>query len=206
MENSRTDRMSGEIDWPSWAERTPKDERSSGGGFSVTLARACKDIKKEMERLDVDGWRLSTAASHRQSDGLPYRDASPSDPGVVLRWTKDEDQRAVPCDYYNDLRDNVREVGLYIKEKRKVSQRNVVRGQDEFATAALPPGDDEGYPEVSVNTPEEAAEILGLTSPDVPERLVEVAVQEKKKQAHPDSGEGGRRELALVLAAEEVLL
>lgn len=204
MQASRADRMSGRIDWPAWADRTPPDDRSRGG-FSVSLSRACSDIETEMGRLGVDGWRLSTAAPNRDDKPYPYASANPSDPGAVLRWSRDGDQRAIPCDAYETLRDNVREIGFYVKEKRKASKREVARGQDEFATAALPSGHSGDRPEVNVGSAEEAAEILGLATPDVSERMVEVATEERVQEAHPDKG-GDAREFQRVIAAKEVLL
>lgn len=123
---SSVDRTAGEIDWPPWAERTPADERERTYKFGVSLARALNDIETVLEkRIDVDDWRLSTAAPHRKKDGRPYADANPVDPSVVVRWTKDGDQFAVACDRYEDLRDNVRSIGLYLEEKRKMSIRPV---------------------------------------------------------------------------------
>ena len=103
---SKIDRTGGEIDWPAWAERTDRRERTSK--FSVTLASAINDIETELkDRLGVDDWRLSTAAPHRKKDGRPYGDANPSDSGAVVRWSMDGQQYCVAADQYDDLRDNV---------------------------------------------------------------------------------------------------
>lgn len=192
---SKTDRTAGELDWPSWAERTDAHRRETTHKFQKTLHSTIDDIEHELEeRLDVDDWRLSTAAPHRKRDGKPYADASPDDPGVVVRWTKDGDQYAVPCDHYTTLRDNARAIYLYLKEKRKMEARPVRTIESEFATARLPPGDEEhaiaAEPAAPRLSDEEAAELLGVT-PDAPNRVVEVSYQEAVKSEHPDRGGAG---------------
>ena len=137
-------------------------------------------------------WRLSTAAPHRKRDGLPYADSNPDDPGVVVRWSKGGKQYCVACDHYDDLRDNIRTLGLYIEEKRKMSNRPVHTGQDEFATARLPSGDESddvivaGSPEPELDV-ETAADLLGV-APDAHDRVINAAFQETVKDGHPDQG------------------
>ncbi|MHB9288162.1 DnaJ domain-containing protein [Halobacteriales archaeon Cl-PHB] len=197
---SRADRTGGEIDWPGWAERTASAARSRTSKFSVTLAQAINRIEAAlMDRLEADDWRLSTAAPHRKKDGRPYADANPDDPGAVLRWSKGGEQYAVACDHYDALRDNVRAIGLYIEEKRKMSNRPVVTGQDEFATARLPGGDQDA---IAPDPP--AHEVLGVAE-DAPERVVKAAYQEKVKEVHPDAG-GSKEEFQRVERAREAML
>lgn len=196
---SPTDRTAGEIDWPPAFERTPAADRERTSKFSVTFHEAVKSIETQLGRLGVDDWRLSTAAPHRKKDGMPYANANPDDPSVVVRWTMDGEQYAVACDRYTDWRDNARAVALYIEEKRKMSDRPVTTGQSEFATARLPSGDD---------TAEAAAppahEVLGVDS-DADEREVRDAYRERLKEAHPDHG-GSPAEFTQVKDAKEAML
>ena len=83
---SATDRTAGEVDWPAWADRVPPHEREQTPKFSRTLHQTISDIETELEeRVGVDDWRISTAAPHRKSDGLPYADSNPDDPAVAAR-------------------------------------------------------------------------------------------------------------------------
>jgi len=201
---SRVDRTGGEIDWPHWADRTRPAARERTSKFSVTLASSISDIKTELEdRLGVDDWRLSTAAPHRKKDGRPYADANPDDPGAVVRWSMDEEQYAVACDRYTGLRDNVRAIGLYIEEKRKMGNRPVRTGQDEFATARLPSGDDDDLVVVGGET-EAPHEVLGV-SPDAPDAAVVGAYRELLKERHPDHG-GSAAELRQLNQAKEAMI
>jgi hypothetical protein len=147
-------------------------------------AEATNRIKRTLiDRVDADDWRISTAAPHRQKDGRPYADANPDDPGAVVRWSKDGEQFAVACDHYTTLRDNIRAIGLYIEEKLTMANRPVVTGQDEFATARLPSGDEDDV--VAAGPPPH--EVLGIPE-DAPDEVVKGAFREKTKGSHPDAG------------------
>jgi len=186
--NSKIDRTAGEVDWPEFADRTEPNERKRTSKYSVSKDVAIKRLRRELlERVDADDWRLSTASPHRKRDGLPYADSNPDDPAAVVRWSKDGEQFAVACDRYTDVRDNIRTLGLYIEEKRKMSNRPVKTGQDEFATARLPPGDDEEAIVAGGAVDEPPHEILGV-APDAPEPVVHGAFRELVKTAHPDAG------------------
>lgn len=192
---SQLDRIRGKIDWPTHLGRTPPRERKRTSKFSVTFHQAIDAIAAELEdRIGVDDWRLSTTAPHRKDDGLPYANASPDDPSVVVRWSMDGNQYAVACDHYTDWRDNARAIGLYIAEKRKMQDRPVTTGQSEFATAELPPADEDAVaapPAPSSNEPDRAPhEVLGV-SPDASDTVVKGAARALLKADHPDlNGDG----------------
>ena len=211
MSTSTADRTAGEIDWPDFAARTPAADREQTSKYSLTEHQAIKRLEHELlDRVGADDWRLSTAAPHRKSDGLPYADANPDDPAVVVRWTKDGEQHCVACDRYTQVRDNIRTIGLYIKEKRKMSNRPVKTGQDEFATARLPPGDDDQEPIAiapdGTALEEEPHEILGV-QPDAPEEIVKSAfrAQVQHFNGHPDTG-GSQERFQQLKAAREAML
>jgi hypothetical protein len=209
---SATDRTAGDIDWPVWADRTDPHQRERTSKFSVTLASAISDIETELEdRLGVDDWRLSTAAPHRKKDGRPYADANPDDSAAVVRWSMDGEQYCVAADQYTGLRDNIRALGLYLEEKRKMSNRPVTTGQSEFATARLPSGDGEGSTgdDVVVAGPghgldEEPHEVLGV-APDASDDVVEAVARRLAANAHPDNG-GDREEFQRIQQAKEAML
>ena len=203
---SQTDRTAGEVDWPPWAERTPATERKKTSKYSVTQTVAIKRLQRELlNRVGADDWRLSTAAPHRKRDGLPYADSNPEDPAAVVRWSKDGEQFCVACDRYDDLRDNIRTIGLYIEEKRKMSNRPVKTGQDEFATARLPPGDDEEAIVASGQIEQKPHEVLGVT-PDASEATIQGAFRELVKRAHGDHGSNGEHSVSELKNARDALL
>ena len=124
---------------------------------------------------------------------------------MVVRWSKDGEQFCVACDRYDDLRDNVRTIGLYVEEKRKMSNRPVRTGQDEFATARLPPGEDEEAIVATGETVQEPHEVLGVT-PDAPDPVVKGAFRELVKDAHGDHGGNGEHSVAELKNARDALL
>jgi len=133
------------IDWPAGFERTDEYHRLSGSKFQASLADTTSEIAAEMDRMGVDEWHASTGScgAYTKSNGLPKHNANPDDPGFVLRWSKDGEQFAVACDKYRRLRDNCRSVYLWVHETRMRSNRPVQTGEDEFAAARLPSGEDD---------------------------------------------------------------
>jgi len=173
--------MSG-VDWPlEFPERTPARERSRNRSYDVTLSKAFSDLEGELDRLDVDDYDYSFDADQRQRDGRPYARASPDDPAFVLRWTKGGEQYAVACDRYSRLRDNVRTVGLYVREKRMMEKRDVRTGEAEFSNLRLPSGEEP----VAAEAPPHV--VLGV-DPDATSAEVRDAFRERVKDAHPDQG------------------
>ena len=192
-----------ELDWPTGFERTDATNRARNNRYEATLRQSIDDLEAELERLDVDHWRLSTAARHqKRNPKYPYADANPDDPSAVVRWTMGGDQYAVACDAYTRLRDNVRTLYLYLREKRKMEQRPVETGESEFANARLPPaeGDEAG----AVVAQEPPHEILGVDR-DADETEIREAFRQKAQVAHPDHG-GSEAEFRRVKDAREAML
>jgi len=189
------------FDWPAGFERTDPAKRKRNNRYEATLRTSIDDLEAELNRLSVDHWRLSTDARHqKQNPKYPYADASPDDPSAAVRWTMDGEQYAVACDAYSRLRDNVRTLYLYIREKRKMEQRPVETGESEFANARLPSGDDSEA--VVAREPPHA--ILGV-APDAPRAAVKGAYRELLKERHPDHG-GTPEEFKRLQSAKEVML
>lgn len=193
------------IDWPAGFERTPPQERTRNNRFEATLRQSIDDLADELKRVGVDDWRLSTGAQHqKQNPRYPYANASPDDPGAVVRWSMDGEQYAAACDAYSRLRDNVRSLFMYIREKRKMEQRPVVTGESEFANARLPPADEEAEAIVSRQPPHELLEV----TPDASTEVIEAAARQKMKEYHPDpnGGKGDREMFQRVREARDELV
>lgn len=192
------------VEWPPGFDRTPPGDRSRNRSFDVSLSQAFDDLEAELRRLGVDDYRYSFDAQQRQRDNRPYARANPDDPSFVLRWTMDAAQYAIGCDAYTRLRDNVRTVGLYVREKRKMEGRPVATGESEFANARLPPGDEDALAMDDGSRRQPPHEVLGV-APDADPGVVKAAARELKKQHHPDAG-GDVEAFKQVVTAEEALL
>jgi len=193
------------IDWPVGFERTDPSDRTRNNRFEATLRQSIDDLADELERVGADDWRLSTGAEHqKRNPRYPYADANPDDPGAVVRWTMDGDQYAAACDAYSRLRDNVRSLYLYVREKRMMDQRPVVTGESEFANARLPPADEETEPIVSRQPAHDVLEV----APDASNDVIQAAAREKMKEFHPDAngGDGDREMFQRVKEARDELL
>jgi hypothetical protein len=193
------------IDWPPQFDRTDPRERSRNNRFEKTLRQSIDDLEAELGRVGVDDWRLSTGAEHqKQNPKYPYADASPDDPGAVVRWSMDGEQYAVACDAYSRLRDNIRTLYLYIREKRKMEDRPVETGESEFANARLPPGDEENDVVVAGSASKQPHDVLDVAF-DAPAEVVKAAYRSKVKDAHPDQG-GTNAEMKRLQEAKEAML
>lgn len=203
---SRTDRTTGEIDWPAGWDRTAARRRRKKRSFDTGLRDTIDELEQELESgLDVDDWRLDTAAQHqKRNPKYPYANAAPDDPGAVVRWSKDGEQFAVACDRWSRLRDNVREGLKYIQDKRRMSNRPVQTGRDEFANARLPPGDEEGGAAI-VATSRPPHEVLGV-EPDADEDRIVQAYRDRIKEAHADQGDREDLSVQEVKEAKEAML
>lgn len=187
------------VGWPvQFGDRTSAGQRSKNRKYEVTLSTAFDDLEGELDRLGVDDYRYSFDAQQRQRDGRPYSRASPDDPAFVLRWTKQGEQYAVGCDAYSRLRDNVRTVGLYVREKRMMEKRDVRTGETEFSNLRLPSGDEAVAGEAPPHV------VLGV-EPDADSETVREAFRERAKEAHADTG-GSTEEFIRVKEAKEAML
>lgn len=175
------------VTWPAWADVHDDSERHAGSRFSVGWNQTRSDIGDEMDRLGADEWAIESA----NADDFP---------GVVLRWRRDGQDYAICSDGYQGKTACLRECYLWFRETRMRNDRRVQSGEDEFAAARLPPGDEE-----PAMPP--AHEILEV-APDASDVVVEASFREKVKQAHGDTdhdGDGPYSVRELKLAREELL-
>lgn len=190
-----------QIDWPTGWHRTPASERTRNNRFEASLRQSIDDVADELGRVGVDEWDLSTAAEHQITNPrYPYADSRPDDPGAVVRWSMDGEQYAVACDAYSRLRDNIRTLYLYIREKRKMEARPVQTGDSEFANARLLPAEERD------ESPSDHLDhvILGVP-PNADSATVRDAFRRMVKTAHPDNG-GSEEEFRRVWEAKEALI
>lgn len=124
------------VDWPENFERTPVEEREEYPyGFQVSAADAFDNIRTQLRRLGVDSHRISTAATTRDSPDPVPRSGEPSDPSVVVYYSKDGGDYAFPCDRWDNLRDNAQAIARYIEAKRALERYGVTTATtDEWET------------------------------------------------------------------------
>lgn len=182
--------MATTVDWPDGIERTPPEQRESGNKFSVNWSPTRKEIRKEMERMGVDQWRID----HITGSG--------GDPGVVLRFTLDGADHAVACDGYTTKKANLRELYLWVNETRMRDDREAEGASDSFAAARLPSGDGPSEDDPLANI--DPYDVLGV-QPGASENIIETVLRQRKAEEHPDNG-GDDLEFRKVKKAGRMLL
>lgn len=189
------------IDWPDGYERTPAGERKPyPHGFEVTRTEAFQSILDEISKMDgTRDVQLSFGAEQTIRDpNRPYANATFDDPGVVVRFERDGEQYAMPCDRWDNPRDNARAIALTIKAKRALTRYGVETIESEFKRMRLP----EGTGVVTGDPPPH--ETLGV-DPGASEPEVKHAYRQRVKEVHPDRG-GDREAFEQVKRAKEALL
>lgn len=125
----------------------PADGYRSAGGFRAPWSRVIGDLRDELRRADATDVRLFADLDRSQirRDGLPYDDARPRSPGVVLALCKLVDSARVELTYpagsYETMKGNIRAICLTLERLRDIDRYGVGKaGQQYRAYAALPPG------------------------------------------------------------------
>lgn len=179
------------FDWPDGFERAENEDRETTNKFETGIRQTKRNLESEMERLGVDEWDLDEEPG--------------SGPSVVLRWIKGGQEFAVAADEYKAKKSNLRELYLWVNETRMRSTRKVKTGQDNFAAAALPSGDEEGVAE-PVEPTRPPHEVLEL-SPDASDDAVKAVSRQLKGKYHPETGDmPDREEYIKVSKAKEAML
>ncbi|GGL70195.1 DnaJ domain-containing protein [Halocalculus aciditolerans] len=197
--------MSDDFQWPAGFDRTPASDRKRyPGGFEVSRTTAFESILEELEKFDAVNVDVQTTVPHTaRNPNVPYKDRDPDDPAVVVYFDRDGRRYAVPCDRWNNLRDNARAIAKYLDAKRAIERYGVATLETEMSTQALPSGDDDVV--VAGDGRREPHEVLGV-SPNAPESVVEAAARQLKKETHPDQPDGDEQAFKSVVRAEEVML
>ncbi|WP_247002163.1 hypothetical protein [Halosolutus gelatinilyticus] len=100
------------LNWPEGFDRTSPEKRESyPHGFRVSQTAAFDNILDGLQKMDARNVQVRTAAPHTAKEPhRPYANRNPDDPGVVVYFEKDGQQFAVPCDRWDNLRDNAQAI------------------------------------------------------------------------------------------------
>lgn len=97
-----------DLDWPDGFERTDLSDREPyPHGFRVSRSQTFDNTLEELRKMDARDVQLDTGAEHQQRNpNKPYANASFDDPGVVVRFERDGQQYAIPCDRWDNFASN----------------------------------------------------------------------------------------------------
>jgi hypothetical protein len=186
--------------------------------FRAGYADTMTLLRTELERAgarDVTV-KLAVSAAEIRRDGLPYANARPAHPGVILAFRKADLPLVFPCDTYPEWEANLRAIALSLEALRAVDRYGVTRRAEQYrGWAELPP------PAAGIVTPPppvtadeaaafvatQAAPLVGqITDPDLRVRataagasivlrdadVFRVLARLAAKRLHPDAN-GGRQ-------------
>jgi hypothetical protein len=124
------------VPWPSGFQRTPAAAREPyPHNFRVATQQAFRNIVEELERRGVDRFEVGSAAQHLPDEpAVPRAGADPDDPGVVAYFWQHGRQHVVPCDRWDNLRDNAQAIAKYLNAKRALDRYGVETARDEMST------------------------------------------------------------------------
>jgi len=195
-----------DLEWPAGFDRTPSQERQSyPGGFEVSRRKAFNSILEECEKMDAVNVDVQTAAPHTaRNPNIPYKDRDPEDPAVVVYFDRDGQRFAVPCDRWDNLRDNARSIAKYLDAKRAIERYGVATVETEMSTQALPSGDDDVVV-AEDGTTKPPHEVLGVAE-DADEEVVRAVARRLAANVHPDQADGDQREFKRIQEAKEAML
>lgn len=175
--------------WPPGWPRKPNPYRPRAQ-FDASLGRAVQDLTHEFRLLGATDVIVSTNVRPRL-DGLPSGDAAnPSDPGAAVYFRIKGQPRAMACDKWNRLADNVRALAKHIE---------AIRGQVRWGVGSI----EQAFGGYLALTAMEATkpwwEILAI-SPDAPWPEIEAKREALLHRHHPDKG-GNANQAAEINAA-----
>ena len=206
-----TDRTTAGIDWPAGFERTPADEREPyPGDLSPTRKESFQSVVEELERWGATSVEIDTASQHyADRPNIPHQHDKPDDVGVVARFRREDEHAdegyAIACDRWETQRENARAIALYARRMRLAERCGVTTANSTFATARLPPADEEDAIVATGRVEQEPHEVLDV-SPDAPDAVVKGAFRELVKDAHADHGGNGEHTVSELKSARDTLL
>lgn len=120
------------IDWPAGFQRTPANQREPyPNNFRVDTRQAFENVLEELQHRRPTSHRIETAASHLSNrPNIPHSNSNPDDPGVVAYYKKGNNQYAVPCDQWDNIRDNAQAIAKYLNAKRSLEFYGVQTVED----------------------------------------------------------------------------
>jgi hypothetical protein len=200
-----------EVEWPDGFERTPPGDREKyphGSGFRVDRREAFENILEQLKQLGAEEVRIDSGAHEKTvNPNLLTQESDPDDPSVVVYFSKSGEDFAVPCDKWDNVRDNAQAIANYLDAKRALDRYGVKTVESEFTTQKLPPGEeerqkaDDGDDGFGDKPPHK---VLGVAS-DAEDEEIKAAARALKKEYHPDTG-GDIEKFNRVLEAEKLLL
>lgn len=182
------------VKWP----REFTQGRRKKSPFTTTFDKNVRQLAAEVDRQGGRRVVIQLALDFGQirRDGLPYADALPSHPGVIVAYDGKRGPVSMPCDAFEHWNDNLRAIVLTLEHLRGIDRYGVATSGEQYrGWTALPPGPDQARS----MTLDEAAAVLNEFAPFVgldwirgDREAFKTALRAARIKTHPD--QGGREE------------
>lgn len=164
------------LQWPIGWKRTSWRESSR---FKTSLAAARDGLIYELELLGATSIVVNSNALLNKSGQIAGRQPRLDDPGAVAYFVLRGEERAIPCDKWDRLEDNLHAIELTVAALRGLERW----GAKEMVDAAF-----RGFAALPQGTNGLAWwDVLGVGA-NADAATIETAYRTKAKQLHPDTG------------------
>lgn len=104
------------------------------GPFKAGYDKTTRDLERELDHLDARDVviQLELYESEIRRDGLPYANARPRHPGVILCFNCDKGPLKYPCDTYDTWTSNLRAIVLALQALRAVDRYGVTKRGEQY--------------------------------------------------------------------------
>jgi hypothetical protein len=177
-----------------WPAGWPRANYRRSAPYKVDFDKAVRDLGDEIERL---GGKLPIMSTNLELriDGQPKQNARyVSDPGVAVYFALDGKQKVFACDTFNNVKDNIRSIGLTIESLRAIKRY----GATDMLERALSAFD-------ALPAPKSCWEVLGL-APGSSRRAIDDSWRLLAARHHPDRVGGSGAKMAEINAARDEAL
>lgn len=169
------------LSWPPGWPRKPNPVRPRarfGNGGGVSLGIGVQRVTSELRRLGATDVIISTNVRPRL-DGLPSGDAAnPSDPGAAVYFRVKGQPRALACDKWDRLADNLAALAKHVE---------AIRGQVRWGVGSIEQAFGGYLALAAVGAPRPWWEILDI-DPAAPWPKIEAKREALLHRHHPDKG------------------
>ena len=165
----------------------------------LTVSDAVARLLAEVDRIGAQGVVISSNLEIRQ-DGLPRSgQRKPDDPGVCVYFHLAGKPRAMPCDTYRNVEDNIAAIAAHIEATRAIERHGVATVSEMFAGfTALPP-------QPGMRTKQPWWEVMNLDPRRNDRADIEARFRQLAKTRHPDAGGSDAAMAELIEARREAL-
>ena len=184
-----------------WPAGWPRAKRQSRSRYQVTYDKALREMLREVRLLGGSRVVVSSNVPVRR-DGLPYADWAKrkiDDPGVAVYFLRSSEQQVVACDTWDQVRDNIRAIGLTVSALRQIDRSGAseLLNRAFAGFKALPPAGG-----TTTSTGPDWRSVLGVDPFETELGKVRAAYRNLSREHHPDRG-GDAGAMAIINRAWE---